>query len=202
MANEHDDALIFYRERCSNDALPASAAAAVERAGVLQPGGQTFQKPSCSYPNDGCYGKSKEAGDATKEQKVSGLPVSGRPWKLECKRASSIITKNSLTRKKCAWEAKEREKMRRQTIKAKENALKQARIDEKREQRERQKQRALQKEANILKGAVVQAISTKTVKKMSRKQLRDVRKMDVHDAVINPAPIKKTKGLNGKVVIT
>jgi transposase len=37
---------------------------------------------------------------------------------------------------------------------------------------------------------------------MSRKQLRDVRKMDVHDAVINPAPIKKTKGLNGKVVIT
>ena len=92
--------------------------------------------------------------------------------------------------------------MRRQTIKAKENALKQARIDEKREQRERQKQRALQKEANILKGAVVQAISTKTVKKMSRKQLRDVRKMDVHDAVINPAPIKKTKGLNGKVVIT
>ena len=87
-----------------------------------------------------------------------------------------------------------------QTVKAKENAIKQARIDEKREKRQRQIERKAQKEANILKGAVAVAISTNTVKKMSRKQLRTIRKMDVNSE-INPAPIQKTKGLKGKVLI-
>jgi len=99
-----------------------------------------------------------------------------------------------------SWDEKMAAKKVQQTIKAKENALKQARIDEKRDKRAKQAERQAQKEANMLKGAVVQAISTKTVKKMSRKQLRDVRKMDVHSE-INPAPIKKTKGLNGRVLV-
>jgi hypothetical protein len=42
-------------------------------------------------------------------------------------------------------------------------------------------------------------VSTATVRKMSRKQLRAVRKMDPHSSVINPEPLTKTKGLNGRV---
>ena len=169
---------------------------------VLQPGGGTFAKPRAFYPNDGCYDKRGEQteGDASKAQGVAGLPVSGRSWKLECKRQSSIIAKSKLVRKSRTWDEKMNIKKKQGTIKAKENALKQERIDEKREKRRVQLERKAQKEANPLKGAVVQAISTKTVKKMSRKQLRDVRKMDVHSN-INPAPIQKTKGLNGKVKI-
>jgi len=192
----------FCREQHSDDKLPESIGNAVRDVSVQQPGGGTFAKPRAFYPNDGCYDKDGEqaAGGASKAQGVAGLPVSGRSWKLECKRQSSIIAKNKLVRKSKAWEEKMNIKKKQETIKAKENALKQERIDEKREKRRVQLERKAQKEANLLKGAVVQAISTKTVKKMSRKQLRDVRKMDVHSN-INPAPIEKTKGLNGKVKI-
>ena len=61
-------------------------------------------------------------------------------------------------------------------------------------------EREKRKEANRLKSSVVQAVSTATVRRMSRKQLRTIRKMDVNSE-INPAPIKKTKGNKGKVVV-
>jgi hypothetical protein len=187
------------REQHSDEALPQEVVQSIKDASVLQPGGGTFAKPRAFYPNEGCYDKDggKKA-DESKDQGVAGLPVSGRAWKLECKRNSSIIAKNKLVRK--SWEEKMNIKKKQETIKAKENALKQARIDEKRDKRRIQLERKAQKEANELKGAVVQAISTKTVKKMSRKQLRTVRKMDVHSN-INPAPIQKSKGLNGKVKV-
>lgn len=106
----------------------------------------------------------------------------------------------------------------------------QARIDEKKEKKAKEEERKKRKEAADLKGSMVQvrlaskalplsfpraaarssltrirrialqAVSTNTVKKMSRKQLRAIRKMDVHSE-INPAPIQKTKGLNGKVKV-
>ena len=164
----------------------------------MQPGGQEFAKPRTFNPNDGCYNKAGADAKPSKQGPIAGMPVSGRSWKLECKRSSSIISKQKMVRK--AWNEKMDIKKRQQTIKAKEQALKQSRIDEKREKKRVQAERKAQKEANILKGAVVQAISTKTVKRMSRKQLKDVRKMDVHSE-INPAPIKKTKGLNGKVLV-
>lgn len=185
------------REKNLEDALTEVDEAAVQAAAQQQPGGGIFSKPRSFYPNDGCYDK---PGEEKKERPavVAGIPVSGRAWKADCKRSSSIINKPKLMRK--SWDEKMAAKKVQQTIKAKENALKQARIDEKRDKRAKQAERQAQKEANMLKGAVVQAISTKTVKKMSRKQLRDVRKMDVHSE-INPAPIKKTKGLNGRVLV-
>ena len=183
-----------HREQPDNDDCVAARGQSEE---VMQPGGHTFAKPRCFYPNDGCYDNPEDTAKSKEvPAPIRGLPVSGRPWKLDCKRSSSIITKNKLMRK--TWEDKMAEKKRVQTVKAKENALKQARIDEKRDKRAKQIERAAQKEANVLKGAVVQAISTKTVKKMSRKQLRTVRKMDVHSN-INPAPVTKSKGLHGKV---
>mmetsp|Transcript_78523 Transcript_78523/g.127409 ORF Transcript_78523/g.127409 Transcript_78523/m.127409 type:complete len:202 (-) Transcript_78523:187-792(-) len=186
------------RDRHLPDALPESAGQATRDAAVMQSGGGTFAKPRSFGPNDSLYAKPGEEKEAPKTLAVAGMPVSGRPWKLMCKRNSSIITKNKLAKK--TWDEKMNEKKRQQTIKSKENNLKQARIDEKRDKRALQLERKAQKEANMLKGAVVQAISTKTVKRMSRKQLRDVRKMDVHSE-INPAPIKKTKGLHGKVLV-
>ena len=146
------------RERHSEEAVPESkeTAAAIKASSVMQPGGAVFVKPSTFYPNDGAYSNKKGEGINDGPKPVAGVPVSGRPWKLECKRHSSIITKNSIAKK--TWDQKMAEKKKQQTIKAKENALKQERIVEKREKKRLQQERKLQKEANILKGAVVQVI--------------------------------------------
>ena len=189
--------LVLNREQSSEEALTEVDEKAVRASQQMQPGGRIFAVPRAFYPNDGSYDK-PGAEKEKKSAQIKGLPVSGSSWKMEVKRTSSMIKKPKMALK--TWEEKMALKKVQQNIKSKENALKQARIDEKREKRQKQIERKAQKEANILKGAVVQAISTKTVKRMSRKQLRDVRKMDVHSA-INPAPIKKTKGLNGKVLV-
>ena len=147
-----------------------------------------------------------EDGKTGKNEKVSatpiikGMPVSGRSWKLEAKRMSSMqVSMNSKAIRK-PWEAKMAEKAVKKAIQAKQKKLIDARIEEKREKKREAEERVKRKEANRLKSTVVQAVSTATVRKMSRKQLRNIRKMDVHSN-INPAPIKKTKGLKGKVLV-
>ncbi|EKX44446.1 hypothetical protein GUITHDRAFT_139698 [Guillardia theta CCMP2712] len=129
------------------------------------------------------------------------MPVSGRQWKLDCKRSSSMRVANKLIRK--SWDEKMKERARDKQIKAKQDALVQARIDEKREKKRLAEERQKRKEENRLKGAVVQSISTMKVKKMSRKQLRMIRKMDTSNEgkVFDLKPIEKTKGLKGKVKI-
>mmetsp|Transcript_23996 Transcript_23996/g.48411 ORF Transcript_23996/g.48411 Transcript_23996/m.48411 type:complete len:190 (-) Transcript_23996:165-734(-) len=155
---------------------------------ALQPGGFVFAKPSIVYP-DGSKAK----------QKLKGIPVSGRIGKLDFKRHSALTVDHNGT-KRTSWEAKMAAKAKQRQVKLKENALVQARIDEKKEKKQKEEERKARKVAADLKGAVVQAVSTSTVRKMSRKQLRAIRKMDVHSE-INPAPIVKTKGLNGKVKV-
>eukprot|EP00960_Hanusia_phi_P041804 755160-Hanusia_phi.AAC.1 len=162
----------------------------------IQPGGVMFAKARLSYPND----KDDDEG-AKRPAQIRGMPVSGRQWKLECKRSSSMRVANKLIRK--SWDEKLKDRARDKQIKAKQNALVQARIEEKREKKRLAEERQKRKEENRLKGAVVQSISTMKVKKMSRKQLRMIRKMDTSNEgkVFDPKPIEKTKGLKGKVKI-
>jgi len=176
-----------------DDALPASTP---DPVGELQPGGGMFVKPRISYPG------LKESGEKYSMEGVTpiaGVPVSGRSWKLEAKRKSSMmVPQNKMIRKK--WDEKMAEKAIQKQIKQKEKALIQARIDEKHAKKKEIEERNKRKEANRLKSSVVQHVSTETVRRMSRKQLRSIRKMDVHSE-INPAPIKKTKGNKGKVMV-
>ena len=60
----------------------------------IQPGGTVFAKSRLSYPND-----KDESESATRPAQVKGMPVSGRQWKLDCKRSSSMRVANKLIRK-------------------------------------------------------------------------------------------------------
>ena len=129
---------------------------------------------------------------------VKGLPVSGRSWKLDFKRSSAMVVSNKLIRK--GWDRKMKEKVAKKQIQDKERKLVDERIEAKREKKRQEEERKKRKAENQLKSSTVQVVGTNTVKKMSRKQLRTIRKMDVNSE-INPAPIQKTKGLKGKVLI-
>lgn len=166
-----------------------------EVAGTIQTGGMVFDKPRRS--TIGVEVKGDGSGSANM---IKGMPVSGRPWKLEAKRKSSMFKPMNSKNIRTSWEIKMAEKAVKHAVKAKQEALVQARIEEKREKKKEVEEREARKEANRLKSTIVQQVSTATVRRMSRKQLRTIRKMDVNSE-INPAPIKKTKGNKGKVLV-
>ncbi|KAJ1472600.1 hypothetical protein T484DRAFT_1914443, partial [Baffinella frigidus] len=206
--------------------LDSTTAQALADSGFQQPGGGKFQKPVVSYPkptdrpygeaemDDGAYISAKQGGG------VKGVPVSGRAWKLDFKRSSAMVVSNKLIRK--GWDAKMKEKQARKNIQDKEKKNVDERVQEKRDKKTKEEERKKRKDENILRSSTVQVVGTNTVKKMSRKQLRTVRKfqivgkntvkkmswkqlrtvrkMDVNSE-INPAPIHKTKGLKGKVIV-
>jgi hypothetical protein len=182
------------REIPSEEALPADVP---DVPGTIQPGGGVFDKPR---RNPIGVDKIDKEGDAKPGAvAIKGVPVSGRVWKLDGKRKSNMFKPMNKNLRK-DWEAKMAEKAVKKAVMAKQEALVQARIEERRAKRQEVEDREKRKEANRLKSSVVQAVSTATVRRMSRKQLRTIRKMDVNSE-INPAPIKKTKGNKGKVIV-
>ena len=109
-------------------------------------GGGVFVKPTTIYP----VGEAK----APEGQQVKGVPVSGRSWKLECKRKSSMAVAGKLIRK--SWEDKMAAKAIHQAIKSKEKTLIDARIEEKKRKKQEREDRKKRKETNQLKSAVFQ----------------------------------------------
>ena len=108
-------------------------------------GGSVFIKPTTMYP----VGEAKVS-----ESSVKGVPVSGRSWKLECKRKSSMAVAGKLIRK--SWDDKMSAKAVHQAVKAKEKSLVDARIEEKKRKKQEREDRKKRKEQNQLKSAVYQ----------------------------------------------
>jgi len=119
------------------------------------------------------------------KQTPQRIPLSGARWKVVGQEipahrlaSSGVIKSKTLNR---SWNAKQQ---RRQALReAKEQARKIAEMEreERRERARRAAQRAKQREENERKSSVVQVISdTRKIKKMSRKQLSKLQKMDTN----------------------
>eukprot|EP01102_Stenamoeba_stenopodia_P011315 TRINITY_DN3461_c0_g1_i2.p1 TRINITY_DN3461_c0_g1~~TRINITY_DN3461_c0_g1_i2.p1 ORF type:complete len:135 (+),score=41.40 TRINITY_DN3461_c0_g1_i2:108-512(+) len=105
---------------------------------------------------------------------IRGKSVSGRTWKKTTKRASSQINVKPL---RSSWQKKVSEKERLKQVKLHENLLKEAVRQQKEEERARMEERRKRKEENEKKSSVVQVIrDTKKIKRMSRKQLKQLEK--------------------------
>eukprot|EP00123_Amoebidium_parasiticum_P006056 comp17114_c0_seq1/m.15894 comp17114_c0_seq1/g.15894 ORF comp17114_c0_seq1/g.15894 comp17114_c0_seq1/m.15894 type:complete len:122 (-) comp17114_c0_seq1:326-691(-) len=105
--------------------------------------------------------------------KVKGRPKSGKVWKEEKQRFSSLVGVKAL-RKSFAVKQKEREEKARLKAIAKE--LLEAQKKEKEDKRLRREEQEKRRLENEKKNEIVQKISTSKVKKMSRKQLRTIKK--------------------------
>ncbi|KAK6620630.1 hypothetical protein RUM43_010923 [Polyplax serrata] len=110
-----------------------------------------------------------------------GLPVSGRVWKSEKKRFSSIIKtrgyKSANKFEKLLAVKKEINRMRelsREVVEEKKQQIEQ--------QKERRRRNLQKKEANRLKSEIVQVIKNPAkIKRMRKKQLRKIEKRDTLD---------------------
>lgn len=97
------------------------------------------------------------------------------PLKSPRKRASSIVKTNKFQAKSYATRMKEKQEFR--EMKEQENSLKELMRSEKAEERRKAEQRKLQKEENAKKGLVTQKITTKALKKLTPKQMKNIMKM-------------------------
>lgn len=107
---------------------------------------------------------------------IKGQPKSGRFWKSEKKKFSSIIKTKGL---KSSFERKEalREKLRKVKEASRERLAKKQEEAEQRKQRRRDNLK--RQEENRKKSEIVQVITnTKKLKNMKRKQLRYIEKRD------------------------
>lgn len=105
-----------------------------------------------------------------------GKPKSGKIWKSERKKFSSIIKtkgiRNSLERKQAL-----REKLK--NIKEMSNSIKAAKKEESELKKQRRRDNLKKQEENRLKSEVVQVITnTKKLKKIKKKHLRSIEKRD------------------------
>merc|ERR1712136_462084 len=100
----------------------------------------------------------------TKCAEVRGKPKSGRVWKSQGKKKSTIIKVKSLHK---SWAVRTKERAEMQSIKSYQKELKRLRTEEQKKRREE----------NALKSEIVQNIkSTAKIKKMKKKQLRQLQK--------------------------
>jgi len=104
-----------------------------------------------------------------------GKPKSGRVWKQPKPVSLSKVTKPKPLRR--SWDKKMKERAEKKSVKAYERNLKQdirKKLEEKRKRQELKAQRQLEKER---KSEVVQVIkNTSKIKRMKKKQLRQIKK--------------------------
>ncbi|KAI8999486.1 hypothetical protein BC832DRAFT_541834 [Gaertneriomyces semiglobifer] len=104
---------------------------------------------------------------------VAGKPVSGRVWKTtQTKRHTSM--KPKMLRQ--GWAKQMEERRKREMVKSIERELKEQAASEKQRKREEAKERQKRKEENEKKAEVVQQVSAAKLKRMKKKQLRQLRK--------------------------
>lgn len=105
---------------------------------------------------------------------LQGKNKSGRPHKSrKAKFSSSIAVKKPRT-----FEQRMKDKQVLNDIKAREKELIDDRVDIKRQERQRLKEKAAKTAENAIKSSTFQSISSEKVKKLGKKQLRMIHKVD------------------------
>jgi hypothetical protein len=117
---------------------------------------------------------------------TAGRNVSGRTWKVRAQKRASSLIKTSINNNTKTWEARQSERLARQEALALQGELKQQRIltlREKRERREENERRRSEKEFETASRSVQTLNMNKlgsTLKSMSKKQLRQIKKTRVN----------------------
>ncbi|CAM1329227.1 CCDC86 (predicted) [Pycnogonum litorale] len=118
--------------------------------------------------------KTKEINKTTGERILAGVPKSGRVWKSQKKRSSSMINVNPL---RVSWNEKMKKRQEHKMVKIMETELKDAKNKEKMERRLRQEENKKRKIENSRKSEIVQVIKDpRKIKRMKKKQLRQIEK--------------------------
>ncbi|KAH7955799.1 coiled-coil domain-containing protein 86 [Rhipicephalus sanguineus] len=110
------------------------------------------------------------------EEIPRGVPKSGRVWKSEKKRFSSMVKDRPL---KTSWKFKMEQRAERKALLALDREIKEEKKRKIEEKKKRREENLRRREENAKKSEVVQVIkNTAKIKRMSKKQLRLVKKAD------------------------
>uniref|UniRef100_A0A131XDW8 Coiled-coil domain-containing protein 86 n=1 Tax=Hyalomma excavatum TaxID=257692 RepID=A0A131XDW8_9ACAR len=110
------------------------------------------------------------------EEIPRGIPKSGRVWKREKKRFSSMMKDRPL---KTSWKVKMEQRAERKALLAMDRELKEEKKRKIEEKKRRREENLRRREENAKKSEVVQVIkNTAKIKRMSKKQLRHIKKAD------------------------
>ncbi|KAJ3056906.1 hypothetical protein HK097_003066 [Rhizophlyctis rosea] len=103
-----------------------------------------------------------------------GKTVSGRPWKaVQNKRHSSMRPKSV----RPGWAKQVEERKQKQIVKAIQDEIIEAKKAEKEKKKQEAKEREERKKANEARGEVVQKVSAAKLKRMTKKQMRQLKKV-------------------------
>lgn len=129
----------------------------------------------------------KKKNDA--EEIPRGVPKSGRVWKTEKKRFSSMVKDRPL---KTSWKTKMQERAERKALLALDREIKDEKKRKIEEKKKRREENLRRREENAKKAEIVQVIkNTAKIKRMSKKQLRFIKKADT--TVVSKSPTTKTQ---------
>uniref|UniRef100_A0A224Z818 Coiled-coil domain-containing protein 86 n=1 Tax=Rhipicephalus zambeziensis TaxID=60191 RepID=A0A224Z818_9ACAR len=118
--------------------------------------------------------RSKKKDDV--EEIPKGVPKSGRVWKSQKKRFSSMVKDRPL---KTSWKFKMEQRAERKALLALDREIKEEKKRKIEEKKKRREENLRRREENAKKSEVVQVIkNTAKIKRMSKKQLRLVKKAD------------------------
>ncbi|KAJ3648281.1 hypothetical protein Zmor_020095 [Zophobas morio] len=112
----------------------------------------------------------------SKQKTLRGKPKSGRFWKNEKKKFSSIIKTKGIRN---SFEKKQALRKELQRVKEASRAVIAAKEEEKEQKKQRRRDNLKRQEENRKKSEIVQVITNTTkIKKMKKKQLRHIEKRD------------------------
>ncbi|KAG5885361.1 hypothetical protein JTB14_035165 [Gonioctena quinquepunctata] len=105
-----------------------------------------------------------------------GKPKSGRVWKTERKKFSSVIKTRGIRN---SFEKKELLRQKLKHVKELSNSIKAAKEEEKEKKKERRRENLKRQEENRKKSEIVQVITnTKKLKNIKKKHIRTIEKRD------------------------
>ncbi|XP_064461222.1 coiled-coil domain-containing protein 86-like [Ornithodoros turicata] len=105
-----------------------------------------------------------------------GLPKSGRPWKTPKTRFSSMQKVKPL---RTSWKVKMQQRAERKALLEFSHEVEAARKKELEEKRKKSEEKRRRREENSRKAEIVQVLrNTSKIKKLSKKQLRNIKKAD------------------------
>ncbi|KAG5178105.1 hypothetical protein JKP88DRAFT_144320, partial [Tribonema minus] len=115
-------------------------------------------------------------------QPVLGRNVSGRLWKSRSQSQRAIAQRTTGTKElSSSWKAKEAERTKLAAVKQKEREMREAKIAEKEALKAAKLEREKRRAENEMKSSTFQTITkTHKLKGMSKKQLRQIKKMQVN----------------------
>uniref|UniRef100_A0A0N5A554 Coiled-coil domain-containing protein 86 n=1 Tax=Parastrongyloides trichosuri TaxID=131310 RepID=A0A0N5A554_PARTI len=117
--------------------------------------------------------------EENKKEVPAGKPKSGKWWKPEVKKFSSIIKNKAITRK--TWDKKVEERKRLEAVKRLQQEMKDQIIEKKRLAQEKREEKKRRQEENTKKNEIVQVIkNTEKLRRMKKKDLRKLVKRDTN----------------------